>query len=408
MMFQTTLLFLLVAHASSYTSTMAPVREWASETRTFQPDYAGHYGGKYEPGPWTGKFSHSLDNADGFQQGKSASQWTGSSAYSPYVQQQSYTASRNSNYASNSNGYYPASNEYNNNNYNMYAHGQGYSKSNSGNGYRFYDESSSNRYATPYGQSFRSSNQQANYAYNNNGVSSNPQYASGNYRSTRDQAYAANQGYGSAGNGYRNVASNYDTRRPEQVHGKKVDMWTGSSPTMTNSNSRYLYDYAGRYYNIDGAYDDAYHYNGAETPYRQQQGASYNNGAYGYNDRAEDYRYGEQQRYQAQAYKTSSSMNGREPYNQWTTPPSAGGQIYSDRSQGHSYRNGNHDSRGAYYGNNEYGRYGFDRSAYRANGQMNSFQNSIHGHQKQSWKSPLSPDDLASRKSSDDWSSASR
>lgn len=407
MMFQKTLLLLLVAHVSSYTSPMSPVREWASETQAYQPDYAGHYGGKYEPGPWTGSFSRSLDNADGFQQGKS-SRWTGSSptvSYSPYVQPTwNAAASRNygSSYNNNNNGYYPTS-EYNYDN--MYA-----AQGRSSNGYRFYDENSYNnrdtRYATPYSQSYR--NQQANYAY------SNPQYANENYRYARDNAYAANQAYG----GYRNGGSNYnyDSRRSEQMNGKKVDRWTGSSPT-TSSNGRYLYDYGGRYYNIDGAYDDAYYNNGAEMPYRQEQGASYNNGAFGYGRRAEDYRYNEQNNYRSQAYKTSS-MDGRGPYNQWTTPPSNNydnrnydrNQGYSERNPGY-YRNGGYDDREAY--NHGYGRFGFDRSAYRANGQMNSFQNSIYSHsqsgrQGQSWKSPLSPDDMASRKSSDDWSSASR
>lgn len=407
MMFQNTLLLLLVAHVSSYTSSYtSPVREWATETQGYQPNYAGHYGGKYEPGPWTGSFSRTLDTADGFQQGKS-SRWTGSSptgSYSPYVQPMW-------NGAGNNNGYYPT-NEYSYDR--MYAspQGQGYQKSNN-NGYRFYDDNNYNRdtrYATPYGaQSYRSPNQQGNYGY---GVSS-PQYASGNYRSARDGAYS-NQAYGGSASGYRNAGGSYgyDSRRSEQMNGKKVDRWTGSSPAT--SNSRYLYDYGGRYYNIDGAYGDAYFNNGAQMPYRQEQGA-YNN-AYGH--RGEDYRYGEHN-YQTQGYR-ASSMDGRGPYNQWTTPSSNSNnygnrsydrsQGYSDRSQAYS-RNGGYDSREAYY-DGGYGRYGFDRNAYRANGQMNSFQNSIYSHsqsgrQGQSWKSPLSPDDLASRKSSDDWSSAS-
>jgi hypothetical protein len=369
MMLQKTLLLLFVANVSGYTaSSYAPSgREWATETG-FQPNYAGHYGGNYAPGPWQGSFSRSLDTADGFQQGKS-SRWTGSSptaSYSPYVQPMW-----------NNNGYYPSS-EYGYDN--MYGtQGQGYQRS-SNNGYRFYDDNNySSRYATPYSQSYRSSN--GNYGY---GVSS--QYSNGSYR---NNAYA-NQAYGYG----------YDNRRSDQMNGKKVDRWTGSSPST--SNSRYLYDYGGRYYNIDNAYEDSY-YNGAEMPYYSQDG---------YGRRADNYRYGNYQGYKP------SSMDGREPYNQWTSPSGSSRNYgnrnydryqtsYNDRG---SYRNGAYDNRDAYYDNN-YGRYGFDRSAYRANEQMNSFQNSVYGsgrQQGQSWKSPLSPDDLASRKSSDDWSSASR
>ena len=378
MLFQKTLLLLIVARVSSYTASYsAPAREWATQT-AYQPDFTGHYGGKYPPGPWTGSFSRTLDTADGFQQGKS-SRWTGSSptaAYSPYWNgaRSEYGSSYSNNNNNNNNAYYPTG-EYSYEN--MYAaQGQGYPRSNNNNnGYRFYDDNNySARYATPYSQS----NRQGNYAY---GVSS--QYSGANYRSNgyATQAYAGR---------------NYNSRRTE--NSKKVDRWTGSSPS--NSNSRYLYDYAGRYYSMDGAFDDAY---GAEMAYGQQQGP-YSNG---YARRGEDYRYNDRS-YQA------SSRDGRGPYNQWTAPTSSNNyssrnyernQAYGDRNNQGYY--GGFDSRDAYY---DGGRYGFDRSAYRANEQMNSFQSSVYGsgRQGQSWKSPLSPDDLASRKSTDDWSSASR